>query len=183
MNDADKPKAQTGSQPAATPKPDPGAKPESGSQPVAPQTTTEQIEGLRAWVAQLDRKLGIRSLAGALAIVLALAAGIVGVVLAIGAKDESATKAEVTSLRDQVSASTKEATQATADDLTELNARLDELESRISTVASSQRTQESEIQVVQDDIDELRGQITEIETDVSTLESAPPPDSGNSDNQ
>ena len=47
-----------------------------------PQSTEEQIEGLRAWIAQVDRRLGVRSVAGGVAVVLALAAGIVGVVLA-----------------------------------------------------------------------------------------------------
>jgi septal ring factor EnvC (AmiA/AmiB activator) len=162
----------------------PGAeKPATGSQPVAaPQSTAEQIEGLRAWVAQIDRKLGIRSLAGGLAIVLALAAGIVGVVLAIGAKDESATKAEVTSLRDEVSASTREVSRAAADDLTAINERIDALEGRVATIASSQRTSESELQVVQDDIDDLRGQLTDLESEVSAIESAPPPTADGSNN-
>jgi chromosome segregation ATPase len=156
------------------------AKPKTGSQePVKPQTTEEQIEGLRAWIAQIDRKLGIRSLAGALAIVLALAAGIVGVVLAMSAKDESATKAEVDSLAEQVSASTKEVSQAAEDDLSAINDRIEALESRVATVASSQRTTESEIQVLQDDIDELRTDVSDIETRVGELEAAPPPDTGN----
>ena len=170
-------KPPTGEQPA------PGGaegKPATGSQPAAspPQSTEEQIEGLRAWIAQIDRKLGIRSVAGAIAIVLALAAGIVGVVRAMSAKDESATKAEVTSLRDQVSASTREVSQAAEDDLTEINDRIDALETRVSTIASSQRTTESEIQVVQDDIDELRGQLTDLEGEVNSIDTTPPPASG-----
>ena len=134
-------KPPTGEQPA------PGGaegKPATGSQPAAspPQSTEEQIEGLRAWIAQIDRKLGIRSLAGALAIVLALAAGIVGVVLAIAPRTRARPRPRSTSLRDQVSASTQEASQAAEDDLTEINDRIDALESRVGTIASSQRTTE-----------------------------------------
>jgi uncharacterized protein HemX len=155
----------------------------TGSQSVvAPQPVEEQIEGLRAWIAQIDRKLGIRSWAGGLAVVLALAAGIVGVVLAMSAKDESATKTEVKAVRDQVSASTQEASQATKDTLAGLSDRIDALESRVSTIASSQRTSDSELQVVQDDIDELRGQITDLQNTASSANSGTQPNLGNSGN-
>ena len=127
------------------------------------------------WVAQLDRRLGIRSIAGGLALVLALAAGIVGVVLAMDAKDESATKTEVKSLSERVSANTEEATQAVKDELQTLTDRLDALEGRVSTVASSQRTADSEIKVAQDDIDELRGQITDLETQIDAAARPPRP--------
>lgn len=166
------PKTPTGPQPAAGPT--------TGSQPTAaPQTTDEQIEGLRAWIAQIDRKLGVRSFAGGAAVVLALAAGIVGVVLAMSAKDESATKTEVKSLRDQVSATTQQASQAAENDLSELGDRIDALESRVSTIASSQRTSDSELQVAQDDIDELRGQITDLETEVSAIDTSGQSNLGN----
>ena len=104
--------------------------PTTGSHPVAPPTTgshaalqspAEQISGLRAWIAQVDRKLGIRTYALGAAVVLALAAGIVGVVLAVGAKDDSATKDEVRALRDQVSSVSKEASQAAQDDVASLS--------------------------------------------------------------
>jgi septal ring factor EnvC (AmiA/AmiB activator) len=118
-------------------------------------------------LSKLERRLAVRSLALGGAVVLALAAGIVGVVLALGAKDESATKAEVRSLRDQVEEVQREAAQATEENVTTITDRLDALEGRVNTIAGSQRTTQSEIEVLQDDIDELRSQ-------VSDLESAPP---------
>ena len=154
-------KPPTGSQPAA---------PTTGSQPTAPpQTTEQQLEGLRAWVAQLDRRLGIRTLAGGVALVLALAAGIVGVVLARDAKDQSATKGDVAALSEQVKATGRAATRAAADDIAALTERLDGLESRISTLASSQRTSQSELDVARDDIDELRGQINDLRSEVANV--------------
>jgi uncharacterized protein HemX len=147
--------------------------PATGPQPVVVRETPEQqIDGLRAWVAQIDRRLGVRSIAGAVAIVLALAAGIVGVVLARDAKDHSATKAEVASLRDQVSASTKEASQATQDTIAELRDSIDALDSRVATIASGQRTSDSELEVAKSDIDELRGQISDLENQVNSLGSS-----------
>ena len=161
--EAGNPKAPTGSRPAA--------QPATGSQPtVAPQSTQEQLEGLRAWVAQIDRRLGIRSIAGGLAVVLALAAGIVGVVLAMQAKDDSATKAEVTRLSERVSANTQEATRTVKQELSALSDRLDALEGRVSSVASDQRTSDSELQVAQDDIDELRGQISDLRSQLSGID-------------
>lgn len=158
-------------------------KPPTGSQPeVRPETPQEQIDGLRAWVAQLDRRLGVRSLALGLAVVIALAAGVVGVVLAQDAKDNSATKDEVASLRDQVSATTKEASQATQDTIAELEESIDALEARVSTIASSQRTSDSELEVAQDDIEELRGQITDLENEVNSIDTTPPPASDDSNN-
>jgi septal ring factor EnvC (AmiA/AmiB activator) len=135
----------------------------TGEQP-RPPTPEERL-------AALERKLGVRTLALGTAAVLALAAGIVGVVLALGAKDESATKDEVRTLRDQVEAVQQEAARAAEQDVATLTERLDALEGRVNTVAANQRTAESELSVVQDDIDELRDQI-------SDLESAPPPDTG-----
>ncbi len=77
----------------------------------------ERLEGQRAWIAQIERKLAVRTYAGAAAIVLALAAGIVGTVLALGAKDESATKTEVQALSDRLSNSQKETANAAQEDL------------------------------------------------------------------
>jgi uncharacterized protein HemX len=125
---------------------------------VAPPSTEQRLEGLRAWIAQVDRKLGVRTYAGAAAIVIALAAGIVGAVLGTSAKDESATTAEVEALRDQVEAVQAESAEAATADLTSITQRLDELESRLEQISTSQRTTESELQVVQDDIAELRDQ-------------------------
>ena len=156
-------------------------KPTTGSQPVArPESVEEQVDGLRAWIAQIDRRLGIRTLALGLAVVLALAAGIVGVVLAKDAKDNSATKDEVASLRDQVSASTKEASQSTQDTIGEINDRIEALEGRVATIASSQRTSDSELDVAKDDIEELRGQITDLQNEVNSIDTSPPSSGGSS---
>jgi septal ring factor EnvC (AmiA/AmiB activator) len=115
-------------------------------------------------LARLERRLGVRSLALGAAVVLALAAGIVGVVLALGAKDESATKDEVATLRDQVEAVQQEAAKAAEQDVATLTDRLDAVEGRVNTIAGGQRTAESELSVVQDDIDELRDQIADLES-------------------
>ena len=143
--------------------------------PAVTETPAERVEPLDERVAQLERKLGIRSVAGAAAVVLALAAGIVGVVLALAAKDESATKGEVRSLQTQLESVQREASEAAEEDVASLADRLEALEGRVNTIAGGQRTAESEVSVVQDDIEDLRDQITD-------LENAPPPDADTAGN-
>jgi septal ring factor EnvC (AmiA/AmiB activator) len=147
--------------PSGEPKPAPR---QASSTPGQPPPTEQRIEDMRAWVAQLDRKLGVRTYALGAVLVLALAAGIVGVVLALSAKDESATKDEVRSLRDQVEAVQQEASEAAEEDVATITDQLDALEGRVNTIAGGQRTTESELSVVQDDIDDLRNQISGLES-------------------
>ena len=119
----------------------------------------EKLEGVRAWVAQLDRKLQTRFYALAAATVLALAAGIVAVVLALGVQDDSATKAQLEDLRDQVDNATRSATDAAQDDLSDFDERLSAIESELESLRSDQGATSREISVVQDDIADLRDQV------------------------
>ena len=122
----------------------------------------EKLEGVHAWVAQLDRKLQTRFFALAAAAVLALAAGIVAVVLALGVQDDSATKAELEELRDQVDNATQSAS---------TRRRMTSLKSTTACRRSSRRSShplrpeldERELSVVQDDIADLRDQIDAVE--------------------
>lgn len=123
----------------------------------------EKLEGVHAWVAQLDRKLQTRFFALAAAAVLALAAGIVAVVLALGVQNDSATKSELAELRDQVDNATKSASDAAQDDVADLDDRLSEIESQIESLASGQTATDKELSVVQDDIADLRDQIDSVE--------------------
>jgi uncharacterized protein HemX len=169
------PKPPPGRQPAPPPgqqptpppgqaTPPPGQGPRTGAQAAAGEPAGQRIESMRAWIAQVDRKLGVRTYALGAALVLALAAGIVGVVLALSAKDESATKDEVRSLRDQVEAVQQEASEAAEEDVATITDQLDALEGRVNTIANGQRTTESELSVVQDDIEDLRDQISGLES-------------------
>ena len=151
---------------AASPAPSAGATkpPAATGQPGAGADPQDRIDGLRAWLAQVDRKVGVRSYAGGAAIVLALAAGIVGVVLALSAKDESATKDEVSSLRNQVEQASQEASAAAEEQVGSLADRVDALEQQVSSLSGDKTTIERELEVVQDDIDDLRNQISDLES-------------------
>jgi len=146
---------------AAAPEPasEPAAKPEPSSEAAASPTT---IDGLRAWVAQLDRRLGTRFYALAAGTVLALAAGIVAIVLALGIKDDSATKVDLADLRQEVSGVERSATQAAADEVAALSDRVDEIESQLQGLRSGQSSTEQEISVLQDDIADLRDDVSDL---------------------
>jgi septal ring factor EnvC (AmiA/AmiB activator) len=123
----------------------------------------EKLEGVRAWVAQLDRKLQTRFYALGAATVLALAAGIVAVVLALGVQDDSATKGQLAELRDQVDNATRSASDAAQDDLADLEDRLSEIETQLEALRSDHSATNREVSVVQDDIADLRDQIDAVE--------------------
>ena len=129
------------------------------------------LEGLRAWVAQLDRKLGTRFYALGAATVLALAAGIVGIVLVLGVKEDSATNSDLDQLREEVSGVEESASEAAQEEVAALGDRVSQLESQIQSLRSDQTSTDQEISVLQDDIADLRD-------DISALESRPPADSG-----
>ena len=148
------------------------------AQPTPPAGTTDpgqgsaldpaptSLDGLRAWVAQLDRKLGTRFYALGAATVLALAAGIVGIVLALGVKDDSATKAELDRLRDEVAGVEQSASAAAEEEAAALGDRVSQVESQLQELRSDQTATDQEISVLQDDIEDLR-------TDISALDSGP----------
>ena len=129
------------------------------------------LEGLRAWVAQLDRKLGTRFYALGAATVLALAAGIVGIVLVLGVKEDSATNSDLDQLREELSGVEESASEAAEEEVSALGDRVSQLESQIQSLRSDQTSTDQEISVLQDDIADLRD-------DISALESQPPADSG-----
>jgi septal ring factor EnvC (AmiA/AmiB activator) len=129
----------------------------------------EHIDGLRAWLAQVDRKLGIRTYALAAAVVLALAAGIVGLVLTLQTQDDVNTlEDELQGLRTQLGAVDKSASQAAEEEAQALTDRMDQLESRVSGLEDDRRTSDRRMQVVEDDIDDLRTQISDLESSQQT---------------
>ena len=146
---------------AATPPPEQQVK--TPQEAAASADPNEKLEGVHAWVAQLDRRLQTRFYALGAATVLALAAGIVAVVLALGVQDDSATKGQLEELRDQVDNATKSASDAAQDDVADLDERLSEIETQLESLRSDQGTTSKEISVVQDDIADLRDQIDAVE--------------------
>jgi septal ring factor EnvC (AmiA/AmiB activator) len=144
-------------------------RPPSSEHAAAPQSVDphERIDGLRTWLAQVDRRLGIRTYAFAAASVLALAAAAVAIILALQLQEDSATKGELDRLRSEIGAVEESASEAAADDVRSLGNRLDELEGEVSALRDEQGTTQEELQVVEDDIDDLRSQVSDLESQQS----------------
>ncbi len=131
--------------------------------PATPETPTDpqaRIDGLRAWIAQVDRKLGVRTYVGAAIAVLALAAAAVGLALTLSLEQDAAKDSDVQSLRDQISAVEQSASQAAQEDVQTLDRRLTDLEAQVNSISTRQTTARRELEVVQDDIKELRNEVS-----------------------
>jgi len=123
-----------------------------------PPDPHERIDSMRAWLAQLDRRLGVRTyLLGAIGL-LAVAAAVVALVLVLQLKRDTATKDDLDALRGELTGVQQSATQAAQKGVRSVNQRLTELQNEVSSLSSQQTTSKRELQVVQDDIKELRSQ-------------------------
>ena len=87
----------------------------------------ERIDGLRAWLAQVDRKLGVRTyaLGAALAVLAAGGRGIVALVPRPRLQHDAATKDDLQSLRGRASGVEQSAAQAAQEDVQSITDRLD----------------------------------------------------------
>lgn len=156
------------------PAPKPGEKPEI---PARPASVEERLDGIGSWLAQVDRKLGIRTYALGAALVLALAAAAVSLVLVLQLRDDAATKDDIGALSEQISAAEESAAQTAAEEIDALGDRMSQLESRVTALQGGQTDTDQQISVLEDDLADLRSQITELEADIAAAaaDSAPPP--------
>jgi uncharacterized protein HemX len=156
-------------QPPKPPTPPSGRPPQPGptpapQQPPKPADPQQRIDGLRSWIAQLERKLGLRTYIGAALVVLALAAGGAGIFLALRVERDAATDADVENLREELTGVEQAAAQAAQEDVQSLGQRITDLEDQISRLQSQLRSQSNEQSVTEDDIQDLRDQISELDT-------------------
>jgi uncharacterized protein HemX len=122
----------------------------------------ERTDELRAWVAQVDRKLGVRTYVGAAIALVALAAAVVALVLTLSLKQDAATNDDVSSLRDQISAVEQSASQAAQKGVQALDQRLTDLQAEVNRMSAGQATTRRELKVVQDDFKELRSEVSAV---------------------
>jgi hypothetical protein len=139
------------------------SRPRSGAQGAASKPSAdpqERIDGLRAWLADLDRKLAVRTYIGAALAVLVLAAAGASIYLTLSLKHDAATKDDLNALRDQLSSVEQFAATAAHRGVRSLDQRLADLETRVDKLSTDQTTSKRELQVIQDDIKELRSQVS-----------------------
>jgi uncharacterized protein HemX len=160
-------KGNSGSAPAAPKATSAPAVPKATPATAAPKATPaqarpdphERIDGLRAWLAQVDRKVGVRTYIVVALIVLALAAGAVALVLTLQLRNDAATNDDVAALRNEITTVQQSASDAAQKSVQSLNQRLAALEDEVSRISAGQTTSRRELKVVQSDIRELRSQI------------------------
>jgi septal ring factor EnvC (AmiA/AmiB activator) len=143
--------------------------------PPAPPSE-HRTEDLPGWVAHLR----IRIDAVLAVTIFSLLAAIAAVVLAVSAQNDSATKDQVRTLRNDVEGVGQEAA-AAKKDVNAFSTRLDSIENRLSTFSGNQRTNQDELSAVQDDIKGLREEISNLKglrEQISNLEDSVASDSG-----
>ena len=149
-----------GTDPVTGPRP-----PITGSQPIvgpAPGTTEAQ----RAWLAQIDRRLGTRTYAGAAALVLATAVAIVAIILAIDARDNTAAEDDLNRVESQLEIVSGQAATAETSlaDIGDLQNRLSTLEDEIVEIQSFADTDRSRVDVIEDDLADLRQEVSALDS-------------------
>lgn len=128
----------------------------------------ERIDGLRSWIAQLEHKLNVRTIAIGVVAVLALAGAIYGIVLARDTDENAATEAQLEDVREELAGVSDTASEAAEDDVRSLQERISALEDDFAATSQSDQKTEQEISVLQDDIQDLRDQIADLESSGST---------------
>lgn len=161
--------------------PDPAT--DSGAKAAATGTPDAVVaEAEREEIARLERKLGVRTYAGAAAVILALAAAIVAVVLAIDARDNSATDADLSRVERALGGVADDASSFAdaQEDIDALSGRVDALEDELGALASADRDVQGRVDVVEDDIEDLRQEIAGLGTaaDETGTGGSAPPDEG-----
>jgi septal ring factor EnvC (AmiA/AmiB activator) len=154
-----------GTPPAQPPPATPGGPGEPS--PAAADASTnphERIDGLRSWLAQLERKLNVRTIATAVLSVLALAGAIYAIVLARDVDKEGATQAELEDVREELASVRDTASEAAEDDVRSISQRLSALEEDFAGLTQGGQKTEQEISVLEDDIQDLRDQIADLES-------------------
>ncbi len=122
----------------------------------------ERIDGLQAWLVELDRKLGIRTSVVAVALLLGLAAAVVALVLAITTQDDAATQAELNALDARISGVERRAGDAAQQDSADLQSQINDLDKQISEIADESEATSRQIDVIKDDINDIRSQISKL---------------------
>jgi len=162
-------------QPPEPKPPEPPKQPPQAPKPPAPGAPGgrtgdphERIDGLRSWLAQLERQVKLRTYIGAAAAVLAIAVAGVALYFALTTKDDAAKESDVQALREQITGVQASAAKAAQQDVQSLDQRLSELEQQVSKSSNEAQTNKQELSVAQDDIDDLRSQISDLKSSGTT---------------
>jgi uncharacterized protein HemX len=108
------------------------------------------LEGLRAWIGELERKLGARTRVGLVLVALAFGAGGAGIYLARDAADNSISKDDLQALEEQLQLSAG-ATSATPE-----ASQIEAVESQASDASSQVAELKREVEELKEEVEELQ---------------------------
>jgi hypothetical protein len=140
----------------------PDARPETESMPATPAVVAEtpvqsRLDGLRGWLAALDRRVTIRTQVGIVLLALAIGFGAAALYVANDARENSASEARVESLREALQALNLRSAR-TARQVRALNATVQASGAQPSSPA----------------LDSLQAQVTQLQAQVQALQGAAP---------
>ncbi len=182
---AGQPDAAAADAPADGPAP-PAGTPPAGQASAPEQDPHERIDGLRAWLAQLDHTVTVRTWVLGIVMLLTLAVAVAGLVIGlqlrgdhVGEDDLDDLSARITAIESQVSSLANAPAPTYGDELTQLGDRVDNLARRIRRVDNAQEANGSELGDLDDrvgglgdDLDDLSGRADDLQSAIDALEAA-----------
>lgn len=171
---------------------DPQAPPTDPGQPLPPQPQKdphERIDGLRAWLSQLDHTVTVRTWILGLLLLLTLAVAVAALVIGLQVRDQQIDQGEIAQLSDRIEAVETQVAQmqAAASDAIEtdfatLVEDVEKLQNQVRNLRdASDATDEeltrldNEIQDLNDTIGELETRIDELQSEIDAIEQQPDP--------
>jgi len=124
--------------------------------------TNERVDGLQAWLAALDHRVGVRTYAGAAAAVLSLTIAIVALVLALQTPSDAVTQRQLDAVDASSSAAERQAANTASEEIAGLKSRIRDLEREVSRNADDIDATDRQVDAVKSDINELRREISSL---------------------
>lgn len=126
------------------------------------ERVNERVDGLQAWLAALDRRVGVRTYVGAAAAVLGLAIAIVALVLALQTQNDAVTQGQLDAVDVRSSAAERQAADTASEEIAGLESRLRDLEREVSRATDDIDATDGQVDAIKSDINELRREISSL---------------------
>ena len=118
-------------------------------------TAAERLDGMRGWLGDLDRTVGVRSRIGLVLAAIAIGAAGAAIYLALNAKEQSASDRDVSALRDKLD-SVQQNANSTARDVTALKGSVNSARSQSSAANATASKLQSQVKTLQGDVQDLQ---------------------------